>query len=231
MKPFNSQMPVRVTTQNLPHWRQTGVTYFVTSRLADSVPQQLANQWGAERDAWLAENGVATPNDLPPALRSEYHAKFNETFQSLLDAGHGSCCLAVPELANVLIEKFIEGHATCFNLQSWCIMPNHFHVVVEPNQGSSLGEIVKHWKGGSAFLINRKLQRNGKLWQAEPFDHIVRSQAYWRHYNRYVAENPAKAGLREGFVLGFGAERGLRESAMLERIECAYEEMIRSPGL
>jgi putative transposase len=199
----------------------------VTSRLADSVPQQLEQQWGVERDTWLEHHGVATPNDLPPTLRLEYHAKFNETFQSLLDAGHGGCCLVDAEIADILVEKFLEGHATCFNLHSLCIMPNHFHVVIEPNQGSSLGEIIQHWKGGSAFLINCKLGRSGKLWQAEPFDHIVRSQTYWRHYNRYVAENPAKAGLREGFVLGFGAERGLRESEMLQRIECAYEAMLQ----
>jgi len=33
-------------------------------------------------------------------------------------------------------------------------MPNHFHAILEPAQGVSLGETVKKWKGGSAREIN-----------------------------------------------------------------------------
>ena len=36
---------------NLPHWRQDGVTYFVTFRLADSLPQAKLDEWVRERDA------------------------------------------------------------------------------------------------------------------------------------------------------------------------------------
>ena len=77
----------------------------------------------------------------------------------------------------------------------------------------TLGEIVRHWKGGSAFEMNRALGRKGQVWQAEPFDHIVRSEARLEHFRRYIAENPAKAGLRSGYVVGRGAEVVARASA------------------
>jgi len=46
----------------------------------------------------------------------------------------------------------------------------------------------------------------GILWQREPFDHIVRSEAQLKHFRKYIAENPQKGGLREGFVVGMGDE-------------------------
>ena len=37
----------------LPHWQQPGATFFITFRLADSIPADLRAQWQAERAAWL----------------------------------------------------------------------------------------------------------------------------------------------------------------------------------
>jgi len=42
---FNPDEPVASLGGNLPHWRQQGVTYFVTFRLADSLPQAKLDQW------------------------------------------------------------------------------------------------------------------------------------------------------------------------------------------
>ena len=82
-------------------------------------------------------------------------------------------------------------------------MPNHFHALVTP-KSVKLGEVVRSWKGGSSYAINR-VNRRGALWQAEPHDHIVRSEAQWWHYHRYVAENPTKASLcRDEYAIGLG---------------------------
>ena len=93
------------------------------------------------------------------------------------------------------------GHARAYQLDAWVVMPNHFHALVEPCQGTTLGAIVKSWKGGSAREINLLLGRQGTLWQPEPFDHIVRSEAQLEHFRRYIAENPAKARLKSGYVV------------------------------
>ena len=194
----------------LPHWRQYGTTYFVTARLADSVPAPLREAWRARRAAWLAAQGVASPETLPDDLRASYHREFTAAFHALLDAGHGACILARPECAEILIARLLAGHARAYGLDAWVVMPNHFHVLVEPAKGTTLGDIVKSWKGGSAREINLRLGRRGTLWQAEPFDHIVRSAAQLEHFRRYIAENPAKAGLRTGYVVGRGAESSPR---------------------
>ena len=73
----------------LPHWRQWSATYFVTSRLADSVPAALRDEWRQRRDAWLAAHGVSEPEALPDELRQAYHREFTAAFHALLDAWHG----------------------------------------------------------------------------------------------------------------------------------------------
>jgi putative transposase len=207
--PYNPDEPVHVHRQKLPHWRQWKRTYFVTSRLADSVPKALADAWRFARDAWLHAHGIKNVmalDALSEEDRHEYHREFTAKFHELLDAGHGTCELARSDCADVLVEKLLDGNGSDYDLDTWCIMPNHFHVLVEPLGSNSLGSIVKKWKGGSAIKINHLVGKRGSLWQAEPFDRIVRSQAQLEHFRRYIASNPVKANLKNGFVVGIGAQ-------------------------
>jgi hypothetical protein len=49
---FNYSEAIENLSGNLPHWRQTGRTYFVTFRTADSLPQEKLDQWRVEHFAW-----------------------------------------------------------------------------------------------------------------------------------------------------------------------------------
>jgi putative transposase len=221
MNPFESQSRLRITRRHLPHWRQDGRIYFVTSRLIDSLPLDVAEDWRRKRDDWLRQHGAMTLDDLGEEFRLEYQRQFSDRFHELLDAGYGSCVLARHDCASILTCKMIEGHSTCFLLGPWVVMPNHMHALVEPAPKSVLGEIVQHWKGGSSFAINRLLGRRGTLWQSEPWDHIVRSEAHWQHLAKYIASNPESAHVHRGYVRGCGAEVGLTKQEVLTR--CGLE--------
>lgn len=205
--PYNQDESVHRHRLNLPHWRQWGRTYFITTRLADSVPVHVMDHWKEQRDLWLSQQGVspdANPDELSDDIRHAFHREFNTRFHELLDAGHGDCVMARSEVADVLSELLTTGHGEFYQLDGWVIMPNHFHALVEPLETHTLGSILQRWKGASARRINQILGRVGSLWQAETFDHIVRSEAQFEHFRRYIAANPSKAGLRRGFVLGQG---------------------------
>ncbi|WP_395745753.1 transposase [Prosthecobacter sp.] len=219
-RPFNPNAPVSRHYGNLPHWEQQGTTYFVTSRLADSLPGDVIDHWRALRDAWLNARGLASPEQLDRLGGEEkqaYHREFTARFHELLDAGHGACPLSDATCAAFLIRRLVEGHVSRYHLDAWVIMPNHFHALVEPEEDSDLGDIVQRWKGGSAREINLVRGISGKLWHREAFDHIVRSEAQLNHFRRYIAMNPSRAGLKAGCVLGIGAESGLSADAVLER--------------
>jgi REP element-mobilizing transposase RayT len=98
-------------------------------------------------------------------------------------------------------------------------MPNHLHALFAPEH-QTLGDVLQSWKGGSAFEINRLLGRSGPLWQKEPYDHIVRSEAQFHHYLRYIAENPIKAGLQpHEYAVGLGKQQFNVASALAEVLQ------------
>ena len=75
------------------------------------------------------------------------------------------------------------------------IMPNHVHLLVTPAPGEELEMILKGVKGASAVECNRLLGRTGTFWQADSYDHIVRSLEQLHQYRHYIADNPTKAGI------------------------------------
>lgn len=52
-QPFDEQNPVRIYYTSMPHWRQDGCTYFVTYRLADSIPAGVLREWEFEKLKWI----------------------------------------------------------------------------------------------------------------------------------------------------------------------------------
>lgn len=201
MKPFDPHAPVRIHEMHLPHWRQDGVTYFITSRLADSMPQEKLDQWRDERATWLRARGLGSAEELdklPAKERNDFHRHFTAEWHRWLDAGYGACVLRAQETREIVIAALLQHHLERYDLDAWVVMPNHFHALVTPLAERKLGEIVQSWKGASARAINVRSGRTGRLWQPEPYDHIVRSEEQMEHYRRYIAENPIKARLREG---------------------------------
>jgi hypothetical protein len=69
---FNPYGEIRFIKNLLPHWQQNGATYFITFRLADSVPTHLRTQWEEERATWLRFH--PEPWDVRTEL--EYHKRF-----------------------------------------------------------------------------------------------------------------------------------------------------------
>jgi REP element-mobilizing transposase RayT len=207
-KPFDLEKETSITWQTLPHWRQMGVTYFVTSRLADSIPHWVVQRWEEERRQWLLREGVDSDVEmdrLSSAKRLEFKRTFTAKWHRWLDIGYGNCVLKESDVAQVLIKEITRGHPIDYTLDAWVLMPNHFHALVNPSQRTNLSSIQQRWKGASAMRINHLLKREGQLWQKEAFDHIVRNSNRLNDFRRYIAENPGKARLREGeYVLGFG---------------------------
>ena len=59
-------------------------------------------------------------------------------------------------------------------------------------------DILQSQKRHSTRELNRFLKRSGDFWQKHSYDHIVRDATELRAFQRYIAENPTKAGLKAG---------------------------------
>jgi REP element-mobilizing transposase RayT len=183
---FDPDADYQVYRRNLPHRRQTGVTYFVTFHLADSLPAQKRAALAEERKLWLALN--------PPPHNhhqiAEYHRNFSKRLHRWLDAGYGSCVLAKPEIYRLAESVLTYFDGSRYALGEYVVMPNHVHALVQPSDAYPLDRIVHSWKSFSANQINKMTGSRGRLWHPESFDHIVRSAVQLERIEEYIRDNP-----------------------------------------
>ncbi|MFQ5676288.1 MAG: Eco57I restriction-modification methylase domain-containing protein, partial [bacterium] len=185
---------VQITRRNLPHWTKAGAVYWVTFRLADSLPQEKLNDWKAERELWISRH----PEPWGDKEWKEYDEQFGKRLEKWLDSGYGSCDLAKPGIRKILQECLLRFNGERLRLHAAVIMPNHVHLLLEPLADNSLPELLKGIKGASSRKINQILETTGtSFWMDESYDHIVRSEAQYHHFIWYITENPVKANLSE----------------------------------
>jgi putative transposase len=198
-----------VRRRNLPHWETPGATYFITFRLADSLPAGVIRELEKRMQAWLQAHGLKSRDEvglLSMRQQQEFQKLFTTEKHRALDAGHGSCCLRAAGCRAAVVALLRERDGSRYRLDRYVIMPNHVHVLVLPVEGWSLSTITGDWKRHSARQINLILNRAGGLWQDESFDHVVRARERLDAFRRYIEGNPAKARLGNGaYTLGTGS--------------------------
>jgi REP element-mobilizing transposase RayT len=178
----------------LPHWERLGALYFVTFRLADSLPQHVLASYESERQALLAKAQAATPS-ISSEEKQRLDRLFSKRVQTYLDSGVGACHLAKPAIAKMVAQALHHFNGNRYRLWAWCIMPNHVHVVLEPIPPYTLAPILHSWKSFTANQAHKLLGTQGPFWQREYYDHLIRDEtALWRLID-YVMQNPIKSHL------------------------------------
>ena len=180
----------------LPHWELDAGLYFITFRLADSLPAQVLEQFRSERQSILA-TAAQLGRELSADEKKRIAQLFSTKIERHLDAGAGSCVLARPQIARLVADAIRHFHASRYRLLAWCVMPNHVHVVLRLLPGQELAAVVHSWKSFTAKRANQILRRSGSLWGREYYDHLIRDGDELDRIIRYVKNNPIKAGLKD----------------------------------
>jgi REP element-mobilizing transposase RayT len=182
-----------------PHLENSNATYFVTFRLAGSIPLKVLETWKSEKlEIIKRANLQSRPLSVYEKERLKYLLSRN--IEKYLDELYGDCWLKDPAIAQLVVDalKFNDGKR--YRLLAWCVMPNHVHVVFATISSggklhSDLIPILKSWKSFTAHQANKIIGRSGTFWQADYYDHLVRSDEELAHYIEYTLENPVKAKL------------------------------------
>ncbi|HHV72898.1 MAG TPA: hypothetical protein GXX38_09895 [Clostridia bacterium] len=93
----------------------------------------------------------------------------------------------------------IIGHfklVSNYELFSYCLMNNHFHLLIKENS-ESISMIIKRIAGSYVHWYNSKYERCGHLFQERFKSEAVDSSKYFLTVLRYIHQNPVKAGLSE----------------------------------
>ena len=214
---FNECAPMQMRHRNLPHWRQDGCSYFVTFRLADSIPRGLIEQWEDERTTWCKAWNL--DSNLPP---DEYRARYlsipetirltferEQTRKPLmeLDKCHGSCIFRNQQNAETLRDALLYFDGSRLQCGDFVIMPNHVHWIVMPLPGFELGALLKSVKGYvSRALGKMDDQLKGSLWQSETYDRCIRDREELVKTRDYVRRNPEVAKVKDGNFIHYRAD-------------------------
>ena len=179
----------------------------------NGLPQELANpskQKAANNVATVVPNCLepdsketilATLKDVSPHKLVEFNKLRARAWHRSLDECHGACQLKQPKLARIVAESLHHHDSNKYDLDSFVVMPNHVHAIVQFRPGASLKTISQSWLRFTARQIHFETGEKGSFWQPEPFDHIIRSENQFAYLQTYIADNPAKANLRDGEYL------------------------------
>lgn len=161
----------------LPHFDGRGRSQFITYRLADALPTDVVKEL------------------LLEFSEQEQKNELRQRIARYLDAGHGECLLRNPVAAQIVIDSWKFRDGSHYELLEWVVMPNHVHALVKMLSGFGLSEVVQGWKSFTSRMINKALNRNGTVWQADNWDTYIRDQDHLVRIVDYIHQNPVKAGM------------------------------------
>lgn len=188
--------------RKLPHIQLNRGTFSVTFLLDGALPREKLNSLKELRKRLMES---AEYNGLGVSLKDKYqiHKSIFDKYESLLDnSKSGPVWLKERKIAEIVMESIHHRDGILYDLYAYCIMSNHVHMIfehiVDSNRKPSnhpISDILRDLKKFTARKSNIILNRSGKFWQIESYDHVIRNDSELENQIAYVLHNPVKAGL------------------------------------
>lgn len=163
--------------RNLPHWQPEGADYFITFRLAGSLPKQAVIDLRRRKEQWEKMLEKQEPDSRTPGcqprrqqdLQDRIQQKIFQTYEQHLDTGKAG--------------------------PHWLKQPDIGRIVEEAEKGKApVTKILMSLKRYTACECKKILNRTGAFWQPESYDHLIRNQDELERIIAYSLNNPVKAG-------------------------------------
>jgi putative transposase len=140
--------------RNLPHFTKEFAIYFVTFRLAGSIPEDVLCR---QREDRMLQRKKEPPRS------------FADVDGYLDKCARGVSWLSTAEVAESVERVILSGDGSLYALFAYCIMPNHVHLVIQSIiEKQPLWKILRLLKMKSAKQANDKLGRKGSSGSMNP---------------------------------------------------------------
>lgn len=80
-------------------------------------------------------------------------------------------------------------------IHAYCLMPNHFHLLVSPAYDGSLSQWMQWVMTSHVRYYHKKHKTSGHIWQGRYKSFIVEKESYYISAMRYIEANAVRAGL------------------------------------
>ena len=81
---------------------------------------------------------------------------------------------------------------TLTDIGVWCLMPNHFHLLIKVKSDGSLSKFLAKLQTGYSMYFNKKNERSGSLFQGTFKAEHVDKDEYLKYLYSYIHLNPIK---------------------------------------
>ena len=97
-------------------------------------------------------------------------------------------------------EAFLEAlgqtHARYpFRLFGYCLMPNHFHLLLQPERGQSISRILQSLTVAHTSRYHRRNRSSGHVWQGRFKSPVIQADEHLLVVLRYIEANPLRASM------------------------------------
>ena len=203
--------------RNLPHFQPGNGIYFITYRLANSLPLEVVSNLKEELERYrkvVVKSGL-TKEEIKKQIDIPFKKDFAAYDRYLDSCVSGHQWISDERIARFNYEEILKLNSENVTVICFSLMPNHVHLLLElpnitsnpqliqglqgkPNSKSGeyvLTDLLRRLKGRTARGSNLLLNRTGPFWQHESFDRVVRDANELERIIHYIIENPVKAGL------------------------------------
>lgn len=166
--------------------------------------------------------GQPSPRDLTKQIRDLPHLEIDgATYFITWRLSTGDL---TPEERTIVVDAIRHWHLERWQVMAAVVMPDHVHVIARPFAGESLEKLVGGIKKYAARAINEHRGTDGRVWQPERFDHIVRDGEWLAAFVQYVVRNPVEKGLVED-------ARNYAWTMLQDAVICSIEQALSNePG-
>jgi len=82
-----------------------------------------------------------------------------------------------------------------FQLYGYCLMPDHFHLLLEPGLGVTISRILQSLTVAHTWRFHQRHQSLGHVWQGRFKSPVVQEDEHFWMVLRHIEANPERAGL------------------------------------
>jgi len=189
--------------RNLPHIIPDDAQFFVTFTLNGALSYDVIERLQNEKEERI-KKAIKT-GERKYDIEKIYFGKYDDL---LANPSNGVKFIENEHVAKIVADKIHEFDNLKYELICFCIMPNHVHLLIDTmnytpeklnNKGSTkeyyLTDVLRLIKGNTSNRCNKILNREGRFWQNENYDHFIRDRNELSRIISYILHNPVKANL------------------------------------
>ena len=75
---------------------------------------------------------------------------------------------------------------------AWCLMPNHFHILIKEISENGITEFMRKVTTGYSMYFNKKYKRTGTLFEGKFKSEHVNNEHFFKYIFSYIHLNPVK---------------------------------------